>query len=472
MTPADQIRQIFQFDSELAARVVDFASQYTFLFIHSLPTNPPPDVTLTDHVTHTEQNPEHRSLVKNVMDYCYTVMSPEYRARVGEYEVTSEEPASKKRKIDPSDTSVQYPGSVKKPTPSTSYVRDEETEHLLFSAEASFAVPVRKKLSVSFYQSAKEGPGYGGLEVKGGDVRYGFRWADIDHAFLLPAPEKAQRAQNFVVILNRKEKEEDQFMWTVPETVPKGMNLPEGETLVTVMRRTIDAQLKPHGKAVTIPEDDEFASAVVQSHRKGEAAYHVKAFVGSKDGFLFFLSTGILWGFRKPLSFYPFSAIESISYTSVLQRTFNLVIATNPSPAGEPGQSVEFSMIDQLDFAGIDAYVKNHGLNDASMARERMAKKYNVNAPKKGDVNGEANGDAGDGVGDDGLTELQRAEQQIQDAEDEEEEDYDPSGGESEGEGEDSGEEDDGGGVNEAGLEDGEAEDMEEQEEYEDDGDE
>lgn len=310
-----------------------------------------------------------------------------------------------------------------------------------------------------------------------------------EHAFLLPAPEKAQRAQNFVVILNRKEKDEDQYMWTVPETVPKGMDLPEGETLVTVMRRTIDAQLKPHGKTVTLPEDDEFASAVVQSHRKGEAAYHVKAFVGSKDGwynaearahahdstnsrpgFLFFLSTGILWGFRKPLSFYPFSAIESISYTSVLQRTFNLVIATNPSTAGEPGNSVEFSMIDQLDFAGIDAYVKNHGLNDASMAQERMAKRYNVNALKKGDTNGEANGEAADGVGDDGLTELQRAEQQIQDAEDEEEEDYDPSGGESEGEGEDSEEEDAG----ELGLENDGAEEIEEQEqeEYDEDGDE
>jgi len=192
----------------------------------------------------------------------------------------------------------------------------------------------------------------------------------------------------------------------------------------------------------------------------------------SQPGFLFFLSTGILWGFRKPLSFYPFSAIESISYTSVLQRTFNLVIATNPSPAGESGQSVEFSMIDQLDFGGIDAYVKNHGLNDASMAQERMAKKYNVNAPKKGDSNGEANGEAADGVGNDGLTELQRAEMQMQDAEDEEEEDYDPSGGESEGEGEDSEEEDDGGDANEVGLEDGEAEDTEEQEEYEEDGEE
>lgn len=95
-------------------------------------------------------------------------------------------------------------------------------------------------------------------------------------------------------------------------------------------------------------------------------------------------------------------------------------------------------MIDQADFAGIDEYVKRHGLNDASMAAERRAKAYNVNKEKK-----DANGDGGDqtaagGVGEDGLTELQRAEQQLQDQEDEEEEDYVESGGESDGEGESS----------------------------------
>ena len=38
------------------------------------------------------------------------------------------------------------------------------------------------------------------------------------------------------------------------------------------------------GKSVIFPTEDEFASAIPQSHRKGEKAFHVKAYKGSKDG--------------------------------------------------------------------------------------------------------------------------------------------------------------------------------------------
>lgn len=99
-------------------------------------------------------------------------------------------------------------------------------------------------------------------------------------------------------------------------------------------------------------------------------------------------------------------------------------------------------MVDQADFAPIDAYIRGHGLNDASMAAERRAKAYNVNKPKAGEE--EAGADT------DGRGEIEKAEEMLQDHEDEEEEDYDPSGGESEGSGEDSDEE------GEEGYEDGE----------------
>ena len=186
-------------------------------------------------------------------------------------------------------------------------------------------------------------------------------------------------------------------------------------------------------------------------------------------GYLFFLSNGIVFGFKKPLSFFPFSAIESISYTSVLQRTFNLVIE-DVDGEGNNSRETEFSMLDQADFAGIDDYVKRHGLNDTSMAAQRRAKEYNVNKEiKKADANGEAapTNEAGV-VDDDGQTELQKAEQQLQDEEDELEEDYEASGGESDGEGEYS-EEEDGNGE---GYEEGEEGGVEEAEYDEEEGDE
>ena len=91
-------------------------------------------------------------------------------------------------------------------------------------------------------------------------------------------------------------------------------------------------------------------------------------------------------------------------------------------------------MVDQADFQPIDAYIRAHGLNDASMAAERRAKIHNVNKPAAGE-------EAGNGE-EDGRGEIEKAEALLQDQEDEEEEDYDPSGGESEGSGEDSDEED------------------------------
>lgn len=129
---------------------------------------------------------------------------------------------------------------------------------------------------------------------------------------------------------------------------------------------------------------------------------------------MFFLENGIFFGFKKPLSFFPFSEIESISYTSVLQRTFNLNITIRPNPDADT-QEIEYSMLDQQDFAGIDTYVKTHQLQDASLADARRAKKAG-----KGKA-AEANGDA-----EDGRTELEKAEAELEDEEDELEEDYDP----------------------------------------------
>jgi hypothetical protein len=111
----------------------------------------------------------------------------------------------------------------------------------------------------------------------------------------------------------------------------------------------------------------------------------------------------------------------------VLQRTFNINIAAQEPGSTEETQ-IEFAMVDQVDFAGIDVYLKSHGLNDTSLAAEKRAKKYNVNAPKvaatagaTNDVEADQNGNEDD---DDDETELQKAERMLQDEEDELEEDY------------------------------------------------
>lgn len=147
---------------------------------------------------------------------------------------------------------------------------------------------------------------------------------------------------------------------------------------------------------------------------------------------MFFTSVGIFYGFKKPLAYFDFASINSIAYAAVLRNTFNLVITTQT-------QEIEFGMLEQADFAGINEYVQKHGLQDASLAAERRAKKLNVNKPKGKD--NAANGATAAADGEEEESELQKAERELQDAEDdddEDEEDYDPgSEGESEGSGTD-----------------------------------
>lgn len=209
----------------------------------------------------------------------------------------------------------------------------------------------------------------------------------------------------------------------------------------TTLDEALAQILKPHQLSLTLPDENEFSSAVPEAHRKSEKAYHVKAFRGSKDGFLFFLSNGIFFGFKKPLLFLAFEDIESISYTSVLQRTFNLNIAFR-KPGGdaeEPEEEeIEFSMLDQADYAGINEYVQRHGLNDASLAAGRRAKSE---IKKKGAANGEGAGEGGED--DDGRTELEKAQQQMDDDEEEDDDDFDPDDDDEDGDASGSGSEDD-----------------------------
>ncbi|KAJ8106604.1 hypothetical protein ONZ43_g7009 [Nemania bipapillata] len=139
--------------------------------------------------------------------------------------------------------------------------------------------------------------------------------------------------------------------------------------------------------------------------------------------------------------FLPLEKIAAISYTNVLQRTFNMVVEVFTGEGGdeEATEELEFAMLDQEDYNGINEnYVTRHKLQDRSLADQRKAKQELIenSRGKKGEGEQEANG----GVGEDGMTELQRAqleaEQQLQDEEDEDEEDYDPgSEGDSEGSG-------------------------------------
>ncbi|EYE99463.1 putative negative regulator of DNA transposition (Rtt106) [Aspergillus ruber CBS 135680] len=336
-------------------------------------------------------------------------------------------PAAKKRKLQNGNA----------PETAAQSTLDLKTESSLqfYMPDISFAIPQRKKLTLEFTggqrflrtrnQTSKE-------------VEFGVPMDKIQHVLCLPVPEKNQKQSNFCIIPQYSdginpppegETASEAQVFTVNDGPPKAaysgtgqpVTIGEGDTAEKLIRRILNDNLSQ--TKVIGPDEREFVSATPEAHRKGEKAYHVKAFRGSKEGYLFFLSTGILFGYKKPLLFFAFENIDSISYTSVLQRTFNLNIVARPTTSDET-QELEFSMVDQANFSGIDTYIKTHGLQDASLAEDRRAKRYNVNNLKTENGAGAADAATADGEGEE--SELQKAQRELEDEEDKDEEDYDP----------------------------------------------
>ncbi|KHN94370.1 uncharacterized protein MAM_07799 [Metarhizium album ARSEF 1941] len=390
------------------------------------------------------------------------------------------EPALKRRKVDPATDAAN---GTQQAAASSGNASDEPV--LLHVKEISVSVPQRKKLEICLSQNFVYARAPGTAAPVPGMT---YAWKDIEYLFYLPVPEKAQIQHNYVLFprgtcLPSKDSPPtvEPLVFTVPATAPKegtvgGTEAPSAaavsDTYESLFHWAFERRLRAAGNArdLVAADPSKFHSVVRQPHRPNERAVHVSGFRGSKDGYLFFLDTGILWGFKKPLIFIPLNRIAAISYTQILQITFNMVVEIF-SGEGEPNEELEFGMLDQQDYRGISDYVARNRLQDRSMAEQRKARLQLAEnrGPKKGSGEGEG-GDA------EGGTELEKAqfeaEQQLQNDEDEDEEDYDPgSEGDSEGSGGSSDEGDDDGDGEEYGDGDGDDdEDEDDEAQAEDEG--
>ena len=109
------------------------------------------------------------------------------------------------------------------------------------------------------------------------------------HVLRLPVPEKAQKQYNYCLIPTMGSTSEP-LLWTVNDGAPlqakfhdpKIQNDTGGSD--EIIERVLEYTMRDSKRKVTFPDEAEFVSATPESHRKGEKAYHVKAFKGSKDG--------------------------------------------------------------------------------------------------------------------------------------------------------------------------------------------
>lgn len=395
-----------------------------------------------------------------------------HSGQTAEAHANGDRSSSKKRKLDASQgTEVQG---------KTFLHEDWNTKTCSSITELSFSIPQRKKLTLEI--GSLKSQGVRARNPSTGAVEFGVSYQDIrkrphllilnrtlnpsffpEHVICLPVPEKAQAQYNFclfplhgdgVTVPSEKTSAAETMLWTA------GVGILDGdETYKGLCVRLLNEGLRHFGQKVVEPDEKEFVSQESRPYKTGEKAAHVKAFRGSKDGisstselfrgldtadlgrlgFLYFLPNGIAWVFKKPLAFFGFDSVVSVSYTSVLQRTFNLNIVARTSTTSDDTQEFEFSMVDQSNFDGIDSYIKRHRLQDASMADQRRAKRLGIN-----DVKGENDTHSG---GEEEIGHLEKAAREAEELEDEdseEDENFDPgSEGESEGSGSSSNEEED-----------------------------
>lgn len=203
------------------------------------------------------------------------------------------EPSSKKRKLEqPSESTGNGTNGA------GSY--DISNAEIDFECkDVSFTSPLRKKLRLQLlHESAnKLNRQLRLINQATGEVEYTLRGQDIDCIFCLPVPEKAQRQQCFVVFPLPGSQSSDgtpaePLVWTTNETkgqpeavsVSTRLHRSEEDTFVDVTRGELDHFMASLSKKTILPDEREFASEIPQSHRKGEKAFHTKAFRGSKEG--------------------------------------------------------------------------------------------------------------------------------------------------------------------------------------------
>lgn len=231
--------------------------------------------------------------------------------------------------------------------------------------DLSFQTPLRKKLNLIFTRTSLEAHSPAKLELS-------IQLQQVNNVICVAAPDKTAKTWNFVILFKQDESV-DAWVFGVPDTVAKtavggdSFKFDSTESYKSVL---FVAFKQLAGVSVVEPSTTEFSSPIPVPGRPKDTAFHVIAHRGAKEGYLYFLSTGILYGFRKPIMFFPLGTIREVTFTNILQRTFNLVVSTEGDVEGE-----EFGMIDQAVFAGIQGYSEKHRIQDASLSEQRKAKK-------------------------------------------------------------------------------------------------
>ncbi|EPX72181.1 histone chaperone Rtt106-like protein [Schizosaccharomyces octosporus yFS286] len=252
---------------------------------------------------------------------------------------------------------------------------ENDTGNLVYAVLGlSFQLPMRKRFDTYIYEH--------GISItlpgEENSVEIWLPWTDIYFVCHTPGPRKAN-VQNNIIIFRKSESKSNSvledattegnepILFTAPYSLEK-LKLVEGQRSFVHCTNSWDIFrdfFEYVGISTIAPSKEEFVCPVAQTGDNG-VSYGVEANYKNKDGYLYFLKKGVLWGFRKPVLFIETSDIQNFYYSNVLQRTFSINFEVRDT-------TISFDMIDQSVFQALNEYATTHGLMDTSLAEEKAA---------------------------------------------------------------------------------------------------
>ncbi|KNC96601.1 uncharacterized protein SPPG_08185 [Spizellomyces punctatus DAOM BR117] len=232
--------------------------------------------------------------------------------------------------------------------------------HLHTIHDLSFISPARKKFSLRIHKNT-----FHLISPKDlGQTEASYLWKDIIYAFCVPTPNRAKPHWT-ICLMPAGEKDAIIFGFDDKSSNMKITDGATGEVTVLDKKESCKAHILQLLQKGTKRELVEPSARIFQARsRKGEL--HIDCYLKAREGQLFFLRTGILFGLRKPLLFFPFSDIAGLDIVSPTGRNFGLFLQRTPAEddsetrSSPSSENYEFAMIDSAEAESVLLYIETY----------------------------------------------------------------------------------------------------------------
>ena len=258
--------------------------------------------------------------------------------------------------------------------------------------DLSCQVP-RKKCTMLLFEKHLQLLSIGNDSVQGGVVEASLAYVDVERALILPTPAKAVPYSTVVIMSRTGSHIMFNFAKDIKTTyLPFESDLSEVKELKKKRLEDNDEllccifALVAPALRFDIPVRSDFESKFPMSHGTGSKSkesiqLYASCYMKAKEGQLYFLSSGIFFGLKKPFFFLSKERIQVIGIQNLTTRTFNLGIEYTPNQPevqqlpsvfgtkkGNTHVSLEFDMIDHCEFEPIMQYLKKYSLDQIRIA--------------------------------------------------------------------------------------------------------